>query len=122
MTNKKYTTILAILTAMPAILTDNTVEVTNEVKPVVNDVKKVEIKTQPIKTEIKHYTMPYSTQGETLTHFAAEPLGNYHSKEKTKVTRAIISTSAEAVMAMPTDAYPASSTYQTRMLSILTSV
>ena len=78
MTNKKYTTILAILTAMPAMAQlDNTVEVTNEIKPVVNDVKKVEIKTQPIKTEIKHYTMPYSTQGETLTHFAAEPLGNY---------------------------------------------
>lgn len=85
MTNKKYTAILAILTAMPAMAQlDNTVEVTNEVKPVVNDVKKVEIKTQPIKTEIKHYTMPYSTQGETLTHFAAEPIGNYHSEEKYK--------------------------------------
>ena len=74
-----------MMAAMPAMAQlNNTVEVTNEVKPVVNDVKKVEIKTQPIKTEVKHYTMNYATQGETLNNFAPEPLGNYHSDEKTK--------------------------------------
>lgn len=74
-----------MLAAMPAMAQlNNTVEVTNEVKPTVTDVKKVEIKTQPIKTEVKHYTMPYAVQGETLKQYADEPLGNYHSAEKEK--------------------------------------
>lgn len=85
MTNYTYTSILAMLAAMPASAQlNNTVEVTNEVKPVVTDVKKVEIKTQPIKTVVKHYTMPYAVQGVTCTQYADEPLGNYHSDEKDK--------------------------------------
>lgn len=74
-----------MLAAMPAMAQlNNTVEVTNEVKPATTDVKKVEIKTQPIKTEVKHYTMPYAMQGETLTQYAEEPLADYHSTEKEK--------------------------------------
>lgn len=77
---RKYITILAMLTAPPMMAQlDNTVEVTNEVKPVVTDVKKVDVKTKAADTKVKHYTMEYAVQGQPLSHYVAEPLGDYTS-------------------------------------------
>ena len=59
---------------------NNTVEVTNEVKPVTTDVKKVDVKTQPAETKVKHYTMQYDVSGKTLSNYAPESLGDYESE------------------------------------------
>lgn len=59
---------------------NNTVEVTNEVKPVATDVKKVDVKTKPAETKVKHYTMQYAVGGQTLNNYAPESLGNYESE------------------------------------------
>ena len=63
---------------------DNTVEVTNEVKPIVTEAQKVEVKTQAIKTEVKHYTMPYAVQGKNYNDFPDTPLGHYSTDEVDK--------------------------------------
>ena len=63
---------------------NNTVEVTNEVKPVVTDVKKVDVPTKAAETKVKHYTMEYAVEGQTLNNYAPESLGNYESEEVRK--------------------------------------
>ena len=59
---------------------DNTVEVTNEVKPVVTDAKKVDVKTQVAETKVTHYTMQYAVEGQPLSNYVPEPLGDYESE------------------------------------------
>jgi len=59
---------------------DNTVEVTNEVKPVVTDAKKVDVKTQAAETKVTHYTMQYAVEGQPLSNYVPEPLGDYESE------------------------------------------
>ena len=78
---RKYIAIYAMLTALPVFAQlDNTVEVTNEVKPVVTDVKKVDVKTKAAETKVKHYTMEYAVNGQSLSTYAPEPLGDYRSE------------------------------------------
>lgn len=59
---------------------NNTVEVTNEVKPVVTDAKKVDVKTQAAETKVTHYTMQYAVEGQPLSNYVPEPLGDYESE------------------------------------------
>lgn len=74
--------ILSLLASAPAYAQlDNTVEVTSEIKPVVTEAQKVDVKTQAVKTEVKHYTMPYAVQCKPFTDFTASPLSHYSSKE-----------------------------------------
>lgn len=78
---RRYVAICAVLMALPACAQlDNTVEVTNEVKPVVTDVKKVDVKTKAAETKVKHYTMEYAVNGQSLSNYAPEPLGDYRSE------------------------------------------
>ena len=77
--------ILSLLVLSSSFLTsfaqlDNTVEVTNEVKPVVTDAKKVDVKTQVAETKVTHYTMQYAVEGQPLSNYVPEPLGDYESE------------------------------------------
>jgi hypothetical protein len=77
-----HISLFACLAAMAQL--NNTVEVTNEVKPVVTDAKKVEVKTQAVQTQVKHYTMQYATEGQPTTNYAEEPVGDYATEEIVK--------------------------------------
>lgn len=77
-----HISLFACLAAMAQL--NNTVEVTNEVKPVVTDAKKVEVKTQAVQTQVKHYTMQYATEGQSTTNYAEEPVGDYATEEIVK--------------------------------------
>ncbi|MDE5740355.1 MAG: hypothetical protein K2H92_08620, partial [Bacteroidaceae bacterium] len=82
---KQTITIVAMLVAMPAMAQlNNTVEVTNEVKPVVTDAKKVEVKTQAVETQVKHYTMQYAVESQLTNNYAEEPVGDYATEEVVK--------------------------------------
>lgn len=59
---------------------NNTVEVTSEVKPVATEAQKVEVKTQAAETKVKHYTMQYAVEGQSLSNYAPESLGDYESE------------------------------------------
>lgn len=85
MKHRFFTIHISLFTCLAAMAQlNNTVEVTNEVKPVVADAKKVEVKTQAVQTQVKHYTMQYATEGQPTTNYAEEPVGDYTTEEVAK--------------------------------------
>lgn len=78
---KVFLTSCSLLVCLAALAQlDNTVEVTNDAKPVVTDVKKMPVKTKPAETKVTHYTMEYAVQGQPLSNYTPEPLGDYESE------------------------------------------
>ena len=85
MKHRLFTVHISLFTCLAAMAQlNNTVEVTNEVKPVVTDAKKVDVKTQAVQTQVKHYTMQYATEGQPTTNYAEEPVGDYATEEVVK--------------------------------------